>query len=442
MINGAMTSITYEKQSAYGTAVATTKPWRANADSFKLKKEKVDDGALIGKQLMSKPIEVARMTEATLESPAYVDQLGTGLWSVLCGESTISDPAVAFVLISYNGASAYHRLTLSSSTLTAETSSNGSSWSADTAFNTTGSIDLTAAGFDTLTELQAAIAGYTGYDCILFGDGATSSALLAEFTATQTKTASVCQGGKLLFALNTTSTTTAMHSISNAGAGTDSPSFTFQVNRGLGTNQSIVYDSMVGKTLTLTSAAKDVLKMSLALTGREELTAQTDSAVANTDVPSYVVGRMKLVFENRAGELIEFAEVKNITNTLNPSLEDNRNVGDLYPGQPGRNTPAYDVSLSANCTSTQYAVRAKYLANETVSMYLFCKTDDKADSANSVPYNFLVRIPSLHIKEFDAPSANRDRVLITMAASAITSESSVYTSDIYAYVTDKVTAVY
>jgi hypothetical protein len=252
----------------------------------------------------------------------------------------------------------------------------------------------------------------------------------------------VNQGAKIITAATASASDCKKHTFTPAGMLVELPSYTFAVNRGLGTNETIAYSGMTNKTLTWTNAAKDTEKISLAMVGCQEVITQSDVTVAIPSTPPLLVARAKMLIEDASGNLVDFDEVKNVTLVINPNLDDNRVMGSLYPAQPTKQTLSIELSVSANNKSTQYAVRTSYLANTNVSVYMYVDSSSYANATYYVPYSMLIRIPAMFLKEFASPTANKERYVITMNASAVKPVSTVYTDIITVEITDKVTATY
>lgn len=439
---GSQAQIGFKKQTTYTGYVTPDLFYRANSENLLPKYDFVQDDTLINNQLPATKWVVGQMVEGALPGPLFPDQLGYNMISVLGGESAVSDPAVAYLLISYNGASPYARLTKATDTITAELSANGSSWSADTNFNTSGAIDVTASGFDTLTEIQAAVAGYTGWDCILMGAGTTASAKIADFTATNLMTNDVNQGAYLLKAVDTTSTTTKTHNLTPAASTAELPAFSFIVNRGIGTNKSLAFTGMSAKTLALEASAKDTVKSNWSLTGRSEAVDTNDVSLTPATTVPYKTANMKVIIEDASGNLTELTELKTCNLTIDPAIDDNRVIGDLSPAQPSRQQGKFDLAITANATTTQYALISNYKANTVVKLYIYCKTDEYADTANVVPYSYFIRIPNFMFSEFASPTSNKDRYVIDMPGSVYKSSSTIYPTNFYCYIVDAMTSTY
>ena len=76
------------------------------------------------------------------------------------------------------------------------------------------------------------------------------------------------------------------------------------------------------------------------------------------------------------------------------------------------------------------------------AMYINWKSNDYADSTNSIPYSILIRIPDAKLTDFNSPLSTPDRLTITGAGKVVKPQNTVYTKHIYAYVIDADTSSY
>jgi hypothetical protein len=358
------------------------------------------------------------------------------LFGVLGGEAAVANPANAWALVGYLGTANYMRLTKSGTNLTAETRATSTeSWVADTNFSTAaGVLDLTSASYDTLTELVTYINGRTGYDAVLFGDS-TASTTLADFSATEIRSNDV-RVGSYLMKSETTSTTAKVHTLTPATAATSLPSWSFTINRALGTDTSVGAVGCKFSSITLTNAAKDLCKFSLTVDGQAEETGKTDAAVTVPTVEGFLAAKMKIVFEEADGSLTELGEVKDYSITINSNVDDNRVIGSFNKKEQTRQNSTIEYSFTANNTSSQYALRDNYTADTSVGVYLWWESNTNADTTNAIPYSMLFRIPDSKLKDYNSPLSTPDRLVITGSGQVVKPLNATYTSHITCYVVD------
>lgn len=437
---GRLGSIVYAKETTWGTFASGTDYLRASTESLKRSVEHAEDPSLVSEIYTTNLIKVGDGIAGNIEGVMHGDDIGKLLHGVLGTQSSLANPAKAWMIVGYSGSDAYMRLTKSGDVITAEVSAAGASWVIDSNFSSTGSITVTDAAYDTLSELETYIAGRTGYDCVLLGDS-TDSSTIADFTATTIKSASTSLGS-LLMKVQPTSTVSKMHTLIPAAASVNLPSFSFTINRSLGTNASIAALGAKISSITLSNTAKDICKYSITLDAKQESTSVTDSGLTAPVIEAFLSANMTIVMEDYTGALTELDEVKDYSITINANLDDNRAIGSYYKKEQERQNSTIEISFTANNTSTQYALRSNYTSDYPVGFYLYWKSNDYSDSTNLVPYSILIRIPAAKLTDFNSPLSTPDRLTITGAATVVKPESASYGEHIYVYVIDDNTSSY
>jgi len=437
---GRLGNVTIAKESTWGSFATATRYLRVTTESMKRTVEHAEDPALVSEIYTTSMVKIGDGISGSIESVMHGDDIGMMIHGALGNQSSLAHPVKAWLLVGYSGSLTYLRLTKSSDVISAEKSTNGSSWTADTNFSSTGSITVTAAAYDTLTELQTYIAARTGYDCILFGDS-TDSSTIGDFAATSLKSNSIKVGG-LLMKVQPTSTVAKMHTILPASATTALPSFSLTMNRVLGTNESLAATGVKIQSITLQNAAKDFCKYSIALDGKAEEADKADTDLTVPIVEGYLAANMKIVIQGSTGALTELDEVKDYSITINTNIDDNRVIGSYYKKEQERQNATIEVTFTANNTTTQYALRSEYTADTPVSMFLYWKSNDYADTTNLVPYSMLIRIPDAKITDYNSPLSTPDRLTISGAARLVKPENTTYGEHIYVYIIDANTSSY
>lgn len=439
---GRLGNVTFSKETTWGNFASPTMSIRVSTESLNRAIEHVEDPSLIGQIFTSDMIKIADGIAGNIEGALHGDDAGMLICGVLGGNSTtLLNPFKAGLLVGYSGAETYLRLTKSGANITAEKSTNGSSWTVDTNFaSTAGVIDVTSSGLDTLTELQAYITARTGYDAVIIGN-TTDSSNIADFTATNLMTADVYQGAKLL-AIHPTSSVSKTHVITPADATGSLPSFSFLINRLLGTNESVAATGAKISQLAFTNSAKDLCKFSATLSCKEEVGSKTDSSITLSTVEAYLAANMTIVVEDTAGGLTEFEEVKDFSITINSNLDENNVLGSFTKLEQERQASTIEIAFTANNTLGQYGLRTNYTADTTIGIYVYFKGNDYSDVTNLVPYNLLFRFPSVKLTNYNSPLSTPDRLTITAAGTATKPVSTVYTPHVTVWVTDAKTTSY
>ncbi len=431
---GRLGNVTFGKESTWGTGVSTTNYLRVSSESLVRTVEHAEDPSLVSEIYTTDMIKVGDGIGGGIEGVIHGDDIGYLFHGVLGNQSALGNPVLSRLLVGYNGTSNYARLTKSGDSITAEIRSTSTgSWTPDTNFGT-GTIDVSAAANDTLAELQLIIAGYTGYDCVIFGNS-TDSTTLDDFAATSLRTNDILVGG-LLMDVTTTSTVAKMHTIIPAAAGTNLPSFTYLMNRTLGTNKSVQAAGCKVSNISLSNTAKDLCKYSITIDGKIENVDQTDSALSVPTVEGYLAANVKIVMEEEDGTLTELDEVKDYSITINANVDDNRVIGSYYKKEQIRQNSTIEYSFTANNTSTQYDLRDNYTGDSLVGFYIYFKGNDYADTTNVVPYQILIRIPASKLTDYNSPLSTPDRLVISGAGTVVKPIQSTYGEHIYCYVVD------
>lgn len=437
---GRLGNMAFAKESSWGNFATATKALRISTESLKRTVEHAEDPSLVSEIYTTDMIKIGDGMSGGIEGVLHGDDIGFMIHGILGTQSSLANPIKAWLLVTYGGSLTYVRLTKTAAVLTAEKSTNGSSWSADTNFSSTGSITLSDASYDTLTELQTYIAARTGYDAVIFGDSCDSTTL-ADFTATTLISADTKVGGCLM-KVQPTSTVAKLHTVIPAGATVNLPSFSFLINRVLGSSESLACVGAKISTIALSNTAKDLCKYSLTIDGKQELQDKTDSVIATPTVEGYLTANMKICVEDNVGALTVLDEVKDFSLTINSNIDDNRTIGSYYKQEQERQNSTIEFSFTANNTTTQYALRTKYESDLPISLYVYFKGNDYADATNLVPYNILFRLPECKLTDYNSPLSTPDRLTITGAGKVIKPQNSTYTEHIYAYITDANTSSY
>ena len=100
------------------------------------------------------------------------------------------------------------------------------------------------------------------------------------------------------------------------------------------------------------------------------------------------------------------------------------------------------MSYTANNTSTVYALRDDYIADNPVETFIYMESNTDIDSTNSVPYSIMVRLPSTKYTDFNSPLSTPDRLTITAAGRVVKPTSTLYTKHIEIKVVDNIVSTY
>jgi hypothetical protein len=434
--------VAFKKEASWGTYLAGDIYLRAASEGIENQITHVEDEALVKEIYPTEMVKVGESAAGPIDGALHGDTAGILIHGVLGGESAVSNPIIGNVIVNYSGTALYARLTKSGTTLTAETSADGSSWVGDANFGASTGIDISSSAYDTLTELQAAIDGFTGWSATLFGSGTGASSNIADFAATQVFNNDLSVGAKVLSDAYSGSTTAKLHTLYPADSSVSLPSFSFTVNRVLGSNKSVGYVGCKFQSVAISIAANDLVKVSIGVDGKAEEADKNDLSLTLPTIQAFTASNVKILMVKNNGTQIDFDEVKDLSLTINSGIDDNRVVGSIYKQEQVRQKSTIDLSFNANNTSTQYAARTAFTNGDHVELFIYMKSNTYCDSTNSIPYSMLVRVPAITLTNYNSPLSTADRLVITAAGNVVRPKSTVYPKHVYFYINDADTTVY
>jgi hypothetical protein len=441
MPTGRQLQVAIKKESTFNTYVTGDLFLRPSSEELKNNIKFVEDEAMVGETFSTEQIKTGEDPGGTMQTALHGDTAGVLLHACLGGETSVTNPAKSYLVVNYTGTALYARLTKASTNLTAETSADGSSWSVDNNFGSSGVVDLTAAAYDTAAELSSAIDGFTGWDSTLFGASATPSTGIAAFSATVLHSNDVKNTAMLLPVL-VTSTVSKTHTVYPADVGTNLPSYSITLNRGLGTNASISYTGSKLSSLNITTDQQGIVKAALTWNCCLETTGKNDITYVLPTVQTFIASKTTILMDDDTGDQIDFANVKSLGINVNANVDSDFSIGSYYKNEQVAQKGDIDVSFTATLTTTQNAVRPLWVAGTSVSMWVYMESNSIADLTNSIPYSLLIRLPRVKLMDFNAPSNTPDRIVITGSGKVEKPQNAVIPKHIYAYITDTDTTVY
>lgn len=435
---GRLGNVSFKKEASWGTYLTPDINLRIMSESLNRAIEHGTDDSLIGSIYPDEYIKVKDGAAGSLDGNMHGDTIGPLMHGVT-GVDSVSDPISGFIIVNYNGSSNYARLTLTGTNLLAEDSTDGSSWSADTNFGTGGTLDISTT--TTITDLNTVIDGYSGWSSTIFGDGAILTSNIGTFTATNVFENGENAGGKMIAAEFSGSTTAKTHTLSPAGAGECLPSYTFLINRVLGTDKSVGFVGSKFSSISVSSEAGDLCKISVAVDCKEELEDQTDVTLATPDVQAFVTPKVKLLLVRSDGSQVDFDEVSSHSITINTNVDDNRNIGTYTKNEQVRQASEIEISFTANNTATQYGVRPDYSDDKEVELYAYYESTTDVDTTNAIPYSMLIRLNAVKLTNYNSPLSTGDRLTIDAAGKAQKPKGT-NTNHVDVMVTDNITSTY
>jgi hypothetical protein len=364
-------------------------PVRGMPDLDKTAERQIDP-AIVGSNMDAGEYTVAEDVKGGIPI-AFRPCGGVGqLLNSLLGQEGTPVEVGACIRIRYTGASASCKLTPSASgnTLNSKIGTLGSE-SNDAAFGTTGTIDLTASAFDTVTELVAAIEAYSNYECeLVTGAGSVSTSEILDFTSPGNYRQAKNTWAYVWFGSSTSNV--FKHEFAVDLSDTERPVYSIQKD---GFQDNFLYDGCVVDRLSLSGALKAMVEADVDILGMKETGSQSASALTLEDVDP-------LLFWNGSTSVggVDYPYVRNM------SLEfRNNHMADGY-GQ-GLVTRQYQQKAKFECTgelklrldANSFAERAKVFSNATVAVSLWLKGKVIAASIDEL---CIVEIPAAAVSAF------------------------------------------
>jgi hypothetical protein len=323
---------------------------------------KKDDPIIAGLGMSAGQYAVAGDVKGSIPiSPRACTGMGHILKGLLGTEDT---PAhlVGVIRIRYTGTSASCKITtsLAGKTIVSAIGALGSE-SGDAAFGTGGTIDLTAAGFDTLAEVQAAIDAYADYTATLVMGTGTNAIVSVVTTVEQAK------GREVFLFLTGTNTGAYLHRFTpTLTLGTERTTYSIQRD---GFQDNYLYDGCVFDSLSLSAALKGDLEGSVDVLGMDETAGQEANATAVMTTKPYIFGGGFTSIGGTQYSYVRKHDLK-ISNNHNPDGYGQASVDRAYH-QRGPVTGEGSMTLRLDATSVLERPKCAAGTALSVQMYYF-----------------------------------------------------------------------
>lgn len=412
---GRLAKACIKKEVTYGTYVEGDIPLRIISSSVQPNTDYEEDPALIGEVHTTDEIPVGKNVSGGIEILAHPEELGVLTSWALGGESAVANPAQGYLFIWYTGSELYADIVVSSNVLTASVGDDAGTKTADTNFNTTGSIDLTTASFDTLAEVATAIDGYTGWNASYQGLSTADTSQIADLAAYKLVEGGLKVRGAVL-ECTVTSTVAKKHFVYPAAATSNLPSYSYMEDKTLGAGTAIAYTGMKVNSFGITIDAKSLVKLSLDLKGRAEETGKTYPTLTIPTNTAYKVSNVAIYLDET-----ELTVAKNFSITNNGNLDDSPIIGSLYSDESIRQMNTLEISGSINLNTTTWAERSKYTNGTKCEILIYFETEVYADTSNTVVYATLIRLNKVILKDFNTLLSGPDRLVINVSGKAVNS---------------------
>lgn len=411
----------FMKESTEGVYVDPTQAHHFVSEGMKYAPASIEDPSNIGKVLTTDLIKTGYSVEGSVESKGYPYFIGDALFFTLGDSDSPANPVQGFLIIWYTGSSMYARLTKSGSTITAEISSNGSSWSADTNFDSEGSLPL---GSMTLSQIASAIDAFTDYKATYFGYSSSPNTNLEDFTATVVQAAGVSIGALIAKCLVSTSTIAKTHSIYvNDDATKDIPSFSMCIDRNFGAGRDFGFAGCKIQSLAISAEPKNLIGMSINIKAKEQISSETFAGSAiPSDAKAYTTNMTKILVDKLVSQ-----EVKNLSLTFNNNLAMDEAVGLETFSSQMRQGASIDVSGTMNLTVTDASdeetagVISKMQADTPVEVIMYMEGSTYADITNHIKHSVLIRLRAVKLSECSPVVSGAERLTLPLTGKCVSS---------------------
>lgn len=409
----------FKKETTEGVFVAPDQSQHFVSEGIKYTPQSIEDPSNIGKVFTSDMIKSGYNVEGAVEMKAHPYYMGDSAFFALGKSDTPVNPVQGYLLIWYTGTAKYARIRKTSTNMIAETSADGTTWTADTNFGTAGTM---AMGTDKLSETQVKISAFTGYKCKYLGYADAPVANLADFTDVVMKNADIKVGACIQPYL-VTSTIAKLHKIyADDSALSDIPSFSTAIDRNLGTAKDIGLAGCKISSYAVKVDPKNLVSLSLTIKAKSQDNAYT---FAGADVPisHALTTNMAKVFVDS----IIAQEIKDLSITINNNFYTDEAVGVETFNAQGRQGASIDVAGNLNLTVTDstdeetIALQGKMQSDIPVEVILYLESQDYADLANNAKFSTLIRVRSMKLTDCSPVVSGAERITLPIAGKAVAS---------------------
>jgi hypothetical protein len=410
----------YKFETTWATAVTPDRAMRLLSEGVKLEINKGADDSLIAEILSTQRTKLAELCQGPIDLKTHPEELGPIAYWALGTQSAASDPADAIIIVSYTGSENYARVTKSGTDMTFETSSDGSSWSVDTNVGVAGVIDLTAAAYDTASELATYLDGLSDYhsDYIGYDDADTSN--IADFTATETRSNAQFRQALILNCV-VASTTAKLHTITPLDATGTLPSCTVMFDRNLGTDESVRYVGTKIASFTMAVSAADFASTSLTVTAKDEDTGQTYPAITIPDDKAYVAAKICMWING-----VKMGTVKDFSLALNSNLTADNVLCSYNIIEQIRQNAELTISGNMNLDTTSgtgnWQFRPEYINDREVEIIIGMESTEYADSTNNVLFSSVIRLNKVDLDDFNTNLAGPGVMTVPFSGLVVNSD--------------------
>lgn len=338
-----------QKENAYGFAPAN---WTDETKVIKLhqtgydvtqKKEKKEDSAnLGGGGFPSGLLTMKETIEGKIPLTMHPEQFAKlAYWSLGSVHAAIDIPKT-LVYVVYKGTAKSALLNITDTNMNALIGEEGAE-AADTNFNATGTIDLTASATDTIAELCAKISTFTGYKAFYIGDGAQLSTAITVFTSQQIKNIG------FLGAVPGVSGTAKQHHIIPSFL---KPSFSVIADRVIEVEQAL---GLKADGFSIKISESDLITMEMSVTGNRIITGVSVPTIDKETTQQLQAAKVKIYLDGVLQPGITSLTFNSSNNLLKAG-----EIGQFGISEPTGQTPSFTIDLETYLTSETQHLKTKY----------------------------------------------------------------------------------
>jgi len=407
----------FEREEVEGVYKEPTRAQHFVSEGLKYTPSSIEDPSNIGKVFTSDMVKTGYTVEGSVEMKAHPYFVGDALYFTLGKDSDPEDPARAYLLIWYNGASPYLRIKKVGSDLIAEKSSNGATWVADTAFSTTGTHSVTG---DTASEIAEDINGFTGYKAEVLGDGTAPATVMPVFTAEILKSGGIMTGACITPFPVASAEAQSHYIYADDSAVEDIPSFSAIVDRNFGEDKDIGLSGCKISSLGLTFEPKNLVGMSVNVKAKHQY---NDKEIGDLVIPAsraYTTNLSKIF----VGSLVA-QEVKDSSITINNNMFTDESVGEETFKSQGRQGASIEISGNLNLTVSDDVdeetvfLQREMQADRPVEYIAYMEASDYADLTLKAKYSVLIRVRAMKLTDCSPVITGPERLTLPFSGQAV-----------------------
>jgi hypothetical protein len=428
----------FKKETAEGVFVPPTQSHHFVSEGMKYTPQTIEDPSNVGQLFTSDMVKAGYGVEGSIEMKAHPYFIGDALFFALGKSDTPINPVQGFLIIWYTGSAKFSRIRKATTTITAETSVDGITWTADSAFGTAG---IYTPGSAVLSAVATAINAFVGYKAKHVGFASAPIANLADWANVTMKANDVKTGACIQPYLVTSAIAKAHRIFADDVSLDDIPSFSMAIDRNFGVAKDIGLAGCKISSLGIKVAPRDMVDLSVGIKAKSQDNAYSYVA---SDVPAdsraFTTNLVQLFVDSMVTQ-----ETKELSIDINNNLYTDEAVGvDTFNAQ-GRQGASIEVSGSSNLTVTDatdeetISLQGKMQNDIPVEVIAYFEGSAFADLANNAKFSVLIRMRAIKLTDCSPVISGPDRLTLPITGKAV---ASAYGKHIDVWVTNKQTTAY